>query len=43
MDLEPQGKVIFPRRETDRMHVKQVSAIIKSVVNGEKTPKALRQ
>lgn len=41
VDLEPQGKVIFPRRETDRMHVKQVAAIIKSVVGGDGAPESL--
>jgi len=33
--LQEVGKVIFPRRDTDRMHVKQVAEIVKSVAGGE--------
>jgi phage repressor protein C with HTH and peptisase S24 domain len=35
VDLRVVGKVIFPRRDTDRLHVKQVAEIIKSVAGGE--------
>jgi len=35
VDLRPVGSVIFPRRETDTLHVKQVAEIIRSVAGGE--------
>jgi phage repressor protein C with HTH and peptisase S24 domain len=41
VDLQPVGKVIFPRRDTDRMHVKQVAEIVRSVANGDVDPKSL--
>lgn len=34
-EMWPVGKVLFPDRNTDEMHVKQVSQIIRSVVDGD--------
>lgn len=34
-EMHPVGRVIFPDRSTDQMHVKQVSEIIRRLVNGE--------
>lgn len=40
--LHPVGKVLFPRRDTDRMHVKQVAEIVRSVANGDLDMKQLQ-
>ena len=42
VDLRPVGSVIFPRRETDTLHVKQVAEIIRSVAGGEVKSSQLR-
>ena len=43
VDLYPVGKVIFPRRDTDRMHVKQVAEIVRSVAGQDVDIKAMTQ
>jgi len=40
-EMYPVGRVLFPRRNTDEMHVKQVSAIIDRLVGGDVDTKAL--
>lgn len=41
VDLRVVGKVLFPKRDTDRLHVKQVAELIRGIVGGEVDPASL--